>query len=150
MPDLNPQEQMASLTMNRKRIVRDLFLQAWNHGQFQAISPYLGDAPLFHYRGRSWETGLEELKGLIAFWRRAFPDLRFEIINLVGEGDLVAANLVFTATHRGPWQDIPPTGRSIRVEEMMFFRFEEDKIVELWEVMDEFEMMNQLRGLSEV
>ncbi len=52
---------------------------------------------------------------------------------------------MFTGTHLGEWQGLPPTGQKIEVEEMMFFRFEKGKIVELWEVYDEASMIGQIK-----
>jgi predicted ester cyclase len=53
---------------------------------------------------------------------------------------------VFTGSQQGPWRELEPTGRSVEVEEMMFFRFEDGLLVELWEVFDEHEMRRQLAG----
>jgi predicted ester cyclase len=82
-------------------------------------------------------------------WRTAFPDFHFQIEDAIAENNLVAVNLVFTGTYKGQWQDMPPSGNKILVEEMMFFRFEQVKIVGIWEVFEEFEMRNQIRAQAE-
>lgn len=55
----------------------------------------------------------------------------------MAEEDRAAARLVHSGTHQGAWRGLPPTGRTIEVEEMMFFRFEDGRIGEVWEVTDE-------------
>jgi len=67
-----------------------------------------------------------------------------ELLDLIQEGDLVAARVRYSGTHRGTWFGIPPTGRSIEVDEMMFFRFESGRLVEAWEVDDQLTMRTQL------
>lgn len=129
-----------------KIIISNLFLDGWNQQQFASFSDFFTDPVTFNFRGAVQSTNIEELKGLVAFWKAAFPDLSFQILDIVVEQNLAAVNLLFTGTHQGVWQDVPPTGRNIRVEEMMFFRIEEGKIVEMWEVYDEAMMMKQLQG----
>ena len=76
--------------------------------------------------------------------RTAFPDLHFEIEELVAEGDVVAGRLTMSGTHEGPLMGTPPTGRSVRQEHMHFVRFEDGKAVEHWGVRDDLVMMQQL------
>jgi predicted ester cyclase len=60
------------------------------------------------------------------------------------EGDMVAALMPFSGTHRGSVLDLPPAGRAVRVSEMVFFRIKDGKIVEAWEEWDEYGMRQQL------
>lgn len=128
----------------RNHVVRSVFEDGWNRQEFDSFAGYLGDEIVFNYRGDRVHTDLAGLKELVAMWRQAFPDLEFQILDVVGDNDLVAINLILTGTHRGDWMGVPATGRRIEVEEMMFFRFDGDKIVELWEVIDEHQMRRQL------
>ena len=54
----------------------------------------------------------------------------------------------YTGTQTGPALDIPATGRKVRVSEIVIFRVVGDKIVEAWEVYDEYWMRRQLGVLS--
>lgn len=130
----------------KKRIVKDIFEKGWNLQQFDDFSNFLAESIIFNFRGTKFSTNLEDLKALIGMWRTAFPDFHFQVEDIVAENKLVAVNLVFTGTHKGEWQNMPPSGNKILVEEMMFFRFDQGKIVEIWEVFDEFEMRNQMRA----
>ena len=80
----------------------------------------------------------------VAGWHRVFPDFRFEIDEMVAEGDLVAVRLTLSGTQQDQWQDIPATGKQIIVTAMIFLRFENGKIVEIWEDFDEYGMRRQL------
>lgn len=133
---------------DKKRIIREIFEQGWNRQQFDSFSAHLAENIIFNFRGMRQKTNLEDLKSLVAFWKGAFPDLQFMILNLLTENDIVAVNLLFTGTHEGVWRDLAPTGRRVQVEEMMFFRFENGKLVELWEVYDEAGMRRQILDSS--
>lgn len=126
-------------------VVRALFTEAWNTGDVSVLdAPGVGDSILFHYRGSTMVQGVADLEGLIAHWRSAFPDLRMELLDVIQEGDLVAARVRYSGTHEGTWFGIPATGRSVEVDEMMFFRFESGRLVEAWEVDDQLSMRTQL------
>ena len=90
------------------------------------------------------DRGPESLRGLAVMLRTAFPDLHFEIEELVAEGDVVAGRLTMSGTHEGPLMGTPPTGRSMRQEHMHFVRFGGGKAVEHWGVRDDLGMMQQL------
>jgi predicted ester cyclase len=76
--------------------------------------------------------------------RTAFPDLHFTIEDLVGEGDTVAGRVTMSGTHLGPFQGIPPTGRSFQQAHMHFVRFRDGKAIEHRAVRDDLGMMRQL------
>jgi predicted ester cyclase len=62
----------------------------------------------------------------------AFPDYRWELQELVVEGDRIAARLIGQGTHTGPFSGIAPTGRRIRTQELVMYRIADGKIVHCW------------------
>ena len=72
------------------------------------------------------------LHALITNWRTGFPDLTFEVCDLVEQADLVAARARLRGTHIGR----PATGRRIDYDVAFFVRWEEDRLAEVWEVDD--------------
>ena len=53
-----------------------------------------------------------------------FPDYREELLGLVADGDTVAVHLRITGTQTGPWGPLPPTGRRLVFEEMLWLTFD--------------------------
>lgn len=137
MTDLEP-------SATRADVVRRVFVDAWNRGEFGFALDHVASSVTFHYNGTAQQTRPNDLPRLVAKWRESFPDLRFEIHELVASDDLVAIRLTLTGTHRGTWNGIAASGRSVRVAEMMFFRFDGDLIVEMWETFDELGLLRQI------
>ena len=79
-------------------------------------------------------------------FRAAFPDWHQEIIELVAEDDTVVARFRCTGTHLGPWQDLQPTGRTMNIDEVYFFRVSDDRLVRVWGLEDTWTRHQQLRG----
>jgi predicted ester cyclase len=76
----------------------------------------------------------------------AFPDWRQELVELVAEDDTVVARFRCTGTHLGAWQGLAPTGRTMRIDEVYFFRFADGRLARMWGLEDTWTRMRQLGG----
>jgi predicted ester cyclase len=78
-------------------------------------------------------------------FRRSFPDLHMEVIELVSEDDTVVGRFECSATHLGEWRGHPPTGRRFEaVDEVYFFGFDDDRIARVWGLEDMLDRFEQL------
>jgi predicted ester cyclase len=116
-----------------KAVVRRLVEEVLNGGDLDAIDELF--VPELADETRAW----------IAPFLASFPDTRMEIIDLVAEGDRVAARFVCSGTQTGEWLGHAPTGRRFeRIDEAGFYRFREGRIVESWGVEDTLRRLEQL------
>jgi predicted ester cyclase len=67
---------------------------------------------------------------IIEMMRGGFPDIRWTLEEMVAEGDTVAARFTMRGAHRGTFFGVPPTGKSIAVQAMNFYRLSGGKFVE--------------------
>jgi steroid delta-isomerase-like uncharacterized protein len=88
--------------------------------------------------------GKEGVKAMFGMLRGAFPDLQVAIDQIVAEGDLVSAFVVFKGTHKGDFMGIPATGKPVAFNVSDLLRFKNGKISEHWGVMDMAGLMQQL------
>jgi predicted ester cyclase len=84
------------------------------------------------------------VKRLFAEFRKAFPDWREEIVELVAEGDTVAVRFRCSGTHLGEFLGEAPTGKHMAVEEVFFLRAEDEQFVDFWALEDSMGRMRQL------
>lgn len=137
----------------QKILVRRVFEEAFNRGELDVIDEVVAPGGVDHQQPDE-PSFREHLKDVARAMREAFPDLRFEIVQMIGEGEWVATYIVMTGTHTGPMRPpllpsggpamIPPTGRPVRVPHMHMTRFEGGQNTELWHVMDTIAMLGQL------
>ena len=124
---------MVSEQERNKAVVRRLVGEVLNGGNLDTIDQLY--APDLAAEARAW----------IAPFLASFPDTRMEIIDLVAEGDRVAARFVCSGTHTGEWLGHAPTGRCFeRIDEAGFYRVREGRIVESWGVEDTLRRLEQL------
>lgn len=86
----------------------------------------------------------EELIGFLQAYWKAFPDTVHVLEELVAEGDMVVAHVRCEGTHRGPLEDLPPTGRRVRYEGIHIVRFAGGRIRSWWAMDDNLGLMQQL------
>lgn len=72
------------------------------------------------------------------------PDLRFDIELLLLDGRYVASRLAFHCTPKGEFLGLPVNGKRVFFTENVFYRFEEEKIVEVSSVIDKAAIEAQL------
>jgi predicted ester cyclase len=78
-------------------------------------------------------------------FQSAFPDFEMEVVELIAEGDTVAAHFKCSGTHRGEWLGVPATGRRFEsVDEIYIFRVREGKLVSAFGVEDNLTRLRQL------
>ena len=126
-----------------KTLVRQFMERAFNEGDLTIVDAALTQDGIDHQEplGTNFATHLKEV---ITMLRTAFPDLHFEIHDMLAEGDLVAFRSTMTGTHRGPFQGRPPTGKQVSVAHMHFVRLINGKASDLWHVWDTTGLMRQL------
>ena len=125
-----------------KDVARRFFEEIWNARDEAAIDRYIpedaaGNDPDFG-------MGREGFRNQWRQWQTAFPDLHFEIVDLLAEGDKVLTRWVLTGTHRGPFLGLEPTGTAIRVSGMSLDRVENGMVVEGFDGWDALGMRRQL------
>ncbi|MEO1626568.1 MAG: ester cyclase [Bacteroidota bacterium] len=90
------------------------------------------------------KQGLEGIREGASWFLSVFPDLSASIDEIVVEGDLVAARITWTGTHRGELFGIPASGEKISWTGADWWRIKEGKFVEHWDVVDWSQVLNQI------
>ena len=75
-------------------------------------------------------ANLAAFKGMLAGMSAALTDVRFEIDDLVAEGDSVVARWRMEATHSGSLMGESPTGKTISSRGLTYYRLVNGQIVE--------------------
>jgi steroid delta-isomerase-like uncharacterized protein len=86
------------------------------------------------------------LRGFVKAMRTAFPDLHFDVLQQVGENDLVVNRWRMGGTNQGEFQGRPASGKAVRVEGVTIHRIGGGQIKESWTYWDETGMRKQLES----
>ena len=96
------------------------------------VTLFPAEAPLTVPNNPADLVGVEGYRDLITLYTTMFSDLRFEIHDIVAEGDIVCSRWTSVGTHDGEVLGIAPTGNSLTRTGMSWQRVENGKFVETW------------------
>ena len=86
----------------------------------------------------------EGTRQAIAMTLKAFPDLNYQVEDMIAEGDKVVIRYTTLGTQKGPFGPIPPTRKRVAVSGIVITRIADGKIVEQWGLDDRLAMLQQL------
>jgi steroid delta-isomerase-like uncharacterized protein len=81
-------------------------------------------------------TGPQAFRDYYAAIRSAVPDARYEVDDLIAEGDKVVVRWTLLGTHEGAFGGIAATGRPIALKGIAIYRVDDGKLMERWVVSD--------------
>ena len=93
-------------------------------------------------------TGPQAFRDYYSAIRSAVPDARYEVDDLIAEGDRVVVRWRLLGTHKGDFRGIAATGRTITLKGIAIYRVEGGKLLERWVVSDLHGMLEEIRGSS--
>lgn len=135
-----------------KAVARRFYDELWNGRRLHVADEIIAPDCVTHQLQSGAEAGgeargPEAVRRHVAEWLAGFPDLRFEIEQLVAEGELVVSRVVARGTHTGTWQGVAPTGRRVSIRMVVTQRVAGGKIVEDWVLVEALGFFQQL-GLA--
>ena len=113
-------------TEQNKEIVRRFVMEALSGRNLSLADEVL--AP--NYVNRLTGADLAAFKGFLTGMSMALSDVRFEIDDLVAEGDAVVARWKMEATHTGSLMGETPTGKRVSSRGLTYYRLVNGQIVE--------------------
>ena len=134
---------------NAAHIARSWAEAAWNQHDLDAAVRFLAPDWVGHYAGLCEATGPEGFKQVADAFISAFPDMHIVVEDALADGDKLVRRVSWTATHKGTFLGIQPTGRRVMVRETIILRIAEERIAEEWQVGDMLGLLRQLGAVPD-
>ena len=131
-------------TERNKQVVRRFIDEVINGGHIELVDELTDAEYALHFPGRPNPVTRKDLPSFASELRGAFPDWHVQINDMIAEGDKVALLSTVTGTHRGTFQDVLPTGRSVSLRGIAFFELRNGKVLEHRAMLDRMAMFEQL------
>jgi len=134
-----------STAEEHRSIIQRYYEEVWNRGRLDVLDELLDQQYINHTPSVPGPPpGPAGLKPIVAAIRKAFPDLHYEIKEIVVNDSMAVARVVMTGTQQDSLFDLPPTGKKIMVNQINMEKIRNGRVVEHWRVTDELSMMKQL------
>jgi steroid delta-isomerase-like uncharacterized protein len=110
-----------------------LFQDGMNGGDDSVVDEVLAEDYTNHTLGAN---GRDAMRGVLAGFRSAFPDLEITIEERMVDGARAAQRGHFTGTHQGEFAGMPATGKHVTVPFMDWWVMRDGLLADNWVVMD--------------
>lgn len=134
---------------DHETLLRTFIEEVWNAGKVEAAARYVATRYTIHHDpGDPWEGRELDLAGYeerVRVSRAPFPDQRFQIRELMAEGDRVVMTWDWTATHQGDVPGFPATGDPIRMSGATMYYVEDGRFTGHWQITDRLGVYAQLQ-----
>jgi steroid delta-isomerase-like uncharacterized protein len=119
--------------------------EAINRGDYPALDHLISDDYVEHEQlPPRIAPNREGIKEYVRLLHNAFPDIQYDIRDIIAEKDKVWSRVVMTGTQREQYDGIPATGRPVQIEQVDIYRFAQNKIIEHWSITDQLSLLQQL------
>jgi steroid delta-isomerase-like uncharacterized protein len=133
---------MGSVDEN-KALVRRLFEKGMNEQDDSVVDEVLS-AGFVNHDMPAPSPGPEGFRQVLGMFRAAFPDMKVNLEEVLGDGDKVVTRGAFTGTHKGEFMGVPASGASINIKFIDVWRIEGGKATENWVRLDLLGLMQQV------
>jgi steroid delta-isomerase-like uncharacterized protein len=136
---------------DQSRTLLQFMDRVWNAGDVAAVDDFVADSYTIHSDpGDPWDgqtLSRDGFKQRLVASRQPFPDLRFEISDIVPGDDRVAISWTMHGTQTGSAGTQPPSGRAISAQGMTIYYLSDGRITGHRQVVDRLSLTRQL-GLA--
>ncbi len=117
------------------------FELAFRAGEQATIDELCDPGLIDHNPAPDHEPTLAGFKQKVAGFKAIFPDIGEDL------QDTVATRWVVTGSLQQEFMGIPPSGQTIRLEGMNFYRLKDGRVTDIWTQFDGVAMMQQLGAI---
>ncbi|WP_246776788.1 ester cyclase [Microvirga sp. VF16] len=136
-------EQIAVIKANLSRIYR-AYIACLNKRDWQSLNQFVREDVQHNNR----QIGISGYREMLERDIDEIPDLHFDIQLLISDPPHVASRLVFDCTPKGNFLGLPVNGKRVSFSENVFYRFQREKIEQVWSVIDKAAIEAQLQSPS--
>jgi steroid delta-isomerase-like uncharacterized protein len=128
-----------------KNASRRFWDEVWNKGNIAIIGDLVTPNQVAHDPNNPNQApGPEGVRQLVSLYRNAFPDLYFQLEDVIAAGDRVVSRVTASGTHQRDLPGIPATGKRASISGILIARYEDGKVAESWANFDFLGLLRQL------
>ena len=132
-------------------IILELFADLYTDNRPEAADRLLASNFVNHEAAAERSPGPQGAKETAAWLHATFSDLRFDIEDVISDGEKVVVRLTMSGRHTGaagPFAQMPVTERSFRTRQIHIWRVSDGKVTDHWALRDDLGWMTQLGLLA--
>ena len=139
-----PSEVETNSIAANKAVARRVLEEIFPANDVEALREAVDEEFVNHEAPAGTPPGLGAITMYMTILNEAFSDQRWDIHDVLAEGDKVVIHCTHSGRHTGSFFGVPATGRRFAYKQMHIIRIRNGKGVEHWAVRDDASLMRQL------
>jgi len=139
----NHHQNKTNMTTSNKEIVRKIYEECLNKRNTTLLKEYIADEYI-GLKGVKGAAGFEAPTNLLI---QAFPDIHWNVEELIAEGDKVLVKWTWEGTHQNAFAQYSSTGKKMSNEGLGIFELKNGKIIKSYVLTDRLAFLQQLNVL---
>ena len=131
-----------------KQLVRRFYQEVYGDWNMTMVPEVVSPRFTSHDWPEGSPTGPQGFELFYSAIRTALPDARYEVDDLIAEGDKVVVRWRLLGTHQGDFRGIAPSGQKIELKGIAIYRVDNGKLMERWVVTDLYGVLEEMRTSS--
>ena len=128
-----------------KAVIRRLFDEVAEGQNLDILGELVAKEVVNHSATDEHKHGIDGFRHVMEWGFALMPDGRYEVLDIIAEGEMVACRVRVSGTMQGELFGIPPTGKSLTAEHVHWHRVVGGgKLTERWAVRDDLGTLIQL------
>jgi predicted ester cyclase len=130
-----------------KAIARQTVEQILANGDVAGLRAVMHPEVVNHAPAPGAAQGLDGMIQAMLWLKQGFSERRFEVHQVITEGDTVVVHCTFHGRHTGEFLGLAPTNQPVAFRQVHIVRFQDGKVVEHWAVRDDLGLGRQLGAI---
>jgi steroid delta-isomerase-like uncharacterized protein len=131
--EVQPRVEIKTLTaeeLKNKEIIRNLYENILNNRKYELLDSVI--SPDYSGIGNVEEKGVKSFLHTVQAVITAFPDIKWNILDMMADGDKVILRWTWTATNTQPFRGIPASNKTVTDNAIVIYQIKEGKVINAW------------------
>lgn len=116
--------------LENKKTIRFLYENILNNKKFELLDRVI--SPEYTGIGNTNGKGVESFRSTVQAVMNAFPDIQWNILDMMADGDKVIVRWTWTAAHTQPFRSIPASGKTVTDNAIVVYQLQDGKVINAW------------------
>lgn len=128
--------------LRNKKIIRRLYEDVLNHRKYELLDSII--SPDYAGIGNIEEKGVKSFLHTVQAVINAFPDIKWNILDMMADGDKVILRWTWTAINTQPFRGIPASNKTVTDNAIVVYQLRDGLVVNAWIQSDRLGVLTQM------
>lgn len=130
-----------------KKLLKRFYKEVYVDWDMETADELLSPDFFSHDWPANGQKGPQAFRNYYRAFKKALPDARYEVKDILADGDRVAVHWVMRGTYSAefPGIEVTPAGQQVTLRGVAIYRVDDGKLAERWVISDLYELLKSIK-----